>query len=56
METFILAFLLICAAIVGLAIGVLAGRAPLKGSCGGLACKGLGACEICPRKSKEARP
>lgn len=42
METIILAFFLILLAIGGLALGVMVGRAPLKGSCGGLACvKGL---------------
>ena len=47
METILLAFLIVLLAIVGLAIGVLAGRAPIKGSCGGLACvKGVD-CSAC---------
>lgn len=42
MLTFLLAFGLMLLSIIGLALGVLAGRAPLKGSCGGVAClKGL---------------
>jgi hypothetical protein len=38
METIILAFFLILLAIGGLALGVMVGRAPIKGSCGGLTC------------------
>ncbi len=46
METFILTFIILILAIAGLAVGVIAGRAPIKGSCGGLACqKDCGACK-----------
>ena len=38
MSTFLLAFTIILLAIGGLAIGVLFGRPPLKGSCGGASC------------------
>ncbi len=57
METFILTFIILGLAIVGLAVGVIAGRSPIKGSCGGLAChKGI-ACGVCKAKSaKEGRP
>ena len=48
MGTLILTLLVILLAVAGLAVGVLLGRAPLKGSCGGLACGG--ACAACPRK------
>jgi hypothetical protein len=48
MATLILGFLIIGLAVCGLAVGVIAGRAPLKGSCGGLACGG--ACAACPRR------
>ena len=47
METFLLTFIILAIAICGLAVGVIAGRPPIKGSCGGLACrKGLG-CRGC---------
>ncbi|MBT8412789.1 MAG: hypothetical protein KJO30_00550 [Boseongicola sp.] len=47
METIILTFVVSLLAIAGLAVGVLAGRTPIKGSCGGLAChKGL-SCGVC---------
>ena len=49
METFILAFILILLAVAGLAVGVMFGRAPIKGSCGGLSCAGDGAC-ACGRR------
>lgn len=53
METIILAFLILLLAIAGLAIGVLAGRAPIKGSCGGLACiKGID-CGVCKAKHRK---
>ena len=52
METLILAFVITLLAIAGLAIGVLAGRPPIKGSCGGIACaKGI-SCSVCPSRAK----
>ncbi len=50
MATLFLAFLIIVVSLAGLAIGVLTGRPPLAGSCGGLACGGCakaasGACK-----------
>lgn len=48
METVAFAFVIVLLAIGGLAFGVMAGRPPIKGSCGGLAClKGVdcGACK-----------
>ena len=53
METFILTFIILLLSIAGLAVGVLLGRAPIKGSCGGLAChKGIrcGTCQARLRK------
>ena len=48
MTTVILSFLLVCLAVTGLSIGVLMGRKPIQGSCGGLSDGiGDGACELC---------
>ncbi|MEM1402391.1 MAG: (Na+)-NQR maturation NqrM [Pseudomonadota bacterium] len=45
---FILAFVIMAIIMAGMAIGVMSGREPLKGSCGGLAAVGIeGKCEIC---------
>ena len=53
METVILTFAIVILAIAGLAIGVMAGRAPIKGSCGGLTClKGI-SCGACKAKRAE---
>lgn len=41
MKTFLLAFLVMLLAVGGLAAGVLMGRKPLRGSCGGLSSMGL---------------
>ena len=43
-------FLVIIIAVAGMAIGVMAGRAPIKGSCGGL--NGSGSCELCSGKGR----
>jgi hypothetical protein len=48
MATFLLSFALIALAIGGLALGVIFGRAPIRGSCGGLACDG--ACTGCDKE------
>ncbi len=50
METIILSFLILLLAMGGLAIGVTAGRAPIKGSCGGLACSNCGKCKAKPQE------
>lgn len=42
--TFLLAFAIILVAIAGLALGVICRRAPLRGSCGGVACINGAAC------------
>ncbi|WP_193603371.1 hypothetical protein [Agrobacterium sp. MS2] len=47
MQTVIAAILLTGVAMLALSAGLLAGRAPLKGSCGGAACGGK--CQACER-------
>ncbi|MDP5054358.1 MAG: (Na+)-NQR maturation NqrM [Congregibacter sp.] len=45
---FVLAFLIMALIMCGMAVGAMAGRGPLKGSCGGLAAVGIeGRCDIC---------
>lgn len=45
---FVLAFLIMALIMAAMAIGALAGRGPLKGSCGGIAAQGIeGRCAIC---------
>lgn len=45
---FVLAFLIMGLIMAGMAIGAMAGRGPLKGSCGGLSAVGIeGRCDIC---------
>lgn len=49
--TLILTFLIISAVIAAMSIGVIAGRAPIKGSCGGLNGRG---CELCSGKCRRS--
>ncbi len=44
------AILIFALAAAGLALGVLLGRPPIKGSCGGADCIRGGACAACPRR------
>ncbi len=57
MTTVILSFIFISLAVAGLSIGVIMGRKPLQGSCGGLGNIGeTGPCELCggrPEKCEE---
>jgi len=49
MEIFLFTFLVLCLAILGMALGVLAGRRPLEGGCGRSDCAdraGVG-CGVC---------
>lgn len=48
MIEFLLSFIILLVVLAGMAIGVIKGRAPISGSCGGLNNLGVGgACEIC---------
>lgn len=48
MTVFILTFVALVVIVGAMSIGVLLGREPIKGSCGGISALGLGAeCEIC---------
>ncbi|MEM9300492.1 MAG: DUF539 domain-containing protein [Pseudomonadota bacterium] len=50
MTLYLVAFAVVLLSFLGLAIGVLLGREPIKGSCGGLG-SSCGACKReCPRK------
>lgn len=45
---FLLSFLIMALIMAGMAVGAMAGRGPLKGSCGGLSAVGIeGRCDIC---------
>ena len=55
MLTFVLAAIVSILAVLGLALGVLAGRAPIRGSCGGLSCLGLD-CADCPSRHGRDAP
>lgn len=48
MIEFVLAFLILLAVVAAMAVGVIYGRQPISGTCGGLNNLGVdGACEIC---------
>ena len=48
MTLFLISALVIGLVIAGMAVGVLAGRPPIKGSCGGMGALGIDtSCEIC---------
>lgn len=47
MATFLLAFLIISASLLALGVGVIAGRKPIQGSCGGIACISGADCGAC---------
>ncbi len=44
LATLLLSFIVVALAVTAMAIGVMAGRTPIKGSCGGL---NGGSCELC---------
>jgi uncharacterized protein len=48
MAMFLVSFLVMSLVIAGMAVGVMMGRGPLKGSCGGMGALGIDtACDIC---------
>jgi hypothetical protein len=48
METFILTFVVLLILIAGMAVGVIMGRKPISGSCGGMTALGMDvACDVC---------
>lgn len=48
MTTLVLSFLIMLLVVVGMAVGVIFGRKPITGSCGGMKALGLDvSCEIC---------
>jgi hypothetical protein len=53
MQTMILTFSVFALAMLGHGLGLFFRRAPLEGSCGGIACQK--ACHACPRKHQEER-
>lgn len=58
METFLLSFFVVSLAVLGMAVGALAGRRPLTGGCGGADCAdgtGIG-CAACGAEGREAEP
>jgi len=57
MTLFLLTLLIVGLVVAGMAVGVIAGRPPIKGSCGGMGALGIdAACDICggdPRRCDE---
>ncbi len=57
MTLFLISFVFIGLVMVGMAVGVIAGRGPIKGSCGGMGALGIDtACDICggnPQRCEE---
>ncbi len=51
MVVFLSALVVFGLAVSAMAVGVMAGRAPIKGSCGGLSCIGKLDCEACPHRN-----
>ena len=48
MSLFLISLLVICMVMAAMAVGVMNGRAPIKGSCGGMGALGIDtACDLC---------
>lgn len=56
MQTILLAILVVGLAVIGLSVGVMFGRRPLKGSCGGLTCIKGADCAACPNREAGTHP
>ncbi|MCR8725533.1 (Na+)-NQR maturation NqrM [Frigidibacter sp. ROC022] len=56
MAIFLITFAGIALTFLGLSLGVLFGRPPIKGSCGGLACVPGAACAGCRKRGADAAP
>ncbi len=52
MAVFLLTFVLVSLALIGLALGVLMGGKPLEGSCGTAHCTKIMKCAGCPSRDK----
>ncbi|MDO5090926.1 MAG: (Na+)-NQR maturation NqrM [Cardiobacteriaceae bacterium] len=59
MGTFIAVFVVLMLVVIGMGIGVIFGRAPLKGSCGGLGNVGVeracGCTDVCANEVQESK-
>ncbi len=58
MEIFVLSFIVVSLAVLGMAVGALAGRRPITGGCGGVDCAdatGIG-CGACGPEAGSAHP
>jgi uncharacterized protein len=53
MGQFLITLGIVLLAVGGLSLGVIMGRPPIKGSCGGLSCIPGAGCAACPRKAKK---
>ena len=54
MKLFLFTFVFFVLAVFGMAVSLLAGRSPIRGSCGGV--QEDGACEHCRDRCRERRP
>ena len=53
MEIILLSVVILVLSVLGLSIGVIIGREPIKGSCGGVACIKGARCAACTRRGVE---
>ncbi len=60
MALFLITLAIMLVIVAGMAVGVLAGRSPIKGSCGGMSALGIDTeCDICggdPNKCESSEP